>query len=97
MFKAVCIKHNVLGLKVKIKKTPIMDDFDPSLTKTDLSGKELFMDGEIPMRNGRICEHDSPDDDDSYMDNKGKPCFVAELGTLDGRTIQLLLSARTAM
>ena len=58
--------------QVKIKKTPIMDDFDPSLTKTELSGKDLIMDGELPMRNGRICEHDSPDDDDSYIGNKGR-------------------------
>ena len=49
-----------------------MDEFDPSLTKTELSGKDLIMDGELPMRNGRICEHDSPDDDDSYIGNKGK-------------------------
>ena len=61
--------------QVKIKKTPIMDDFDPSLTKTELSGKDLIMDGELPMRNGRICEHDSPDDDDSYIGNKGKKCW----------------------
>ena len=57
---------------MKIKKTPIVDEFDPSLTKTELSGKDLIMDGELPMRNGRICEHDSPDDDDSYIGNKGK-------------------------
>ncbi len=58
--------------QVKITKTPIMDDFDPTMTKpSDLSGKDLIMDGELPMRNGRVVEHDSPDDDDSYIGNKG--------------------------
>ena len=49
-----------------------MDEFDPSLTKTELSGKNIILDGALPMRNGRICEHESPDDDDSFADHKGK-------------------------
>ncbi len=73
----------ILVCQVKIKKTPIVDEFDPSLTKTELSGKDLIMDGELPMRNGRICEHDSPDDDDSYMGNKGQLCFLNAVSASD--------------
>lgn len=72
----IFIKSHVLYcIKVKIKRKSIINDFDPSRTKTDLSCKDIGIDGEIPMRNGRICEHDSPDgDDDStcQLDRKGK-------------------------
>ena len=50
-----------------------MDEFgDPVLTKTDLNSKE-YMDGSIPMRNGRIVDNgpETPDSDD-YSDSKGK-------------------------
>lgn len=65
--------HIMYCVKVRMKRKSLLDDFDPSLTKTDLSSKEILVDGDVPMRNGRICEHDSPDgDDDSYQDRKGK-------------------------
>lgn len=69
----VFIKTNIIYcIRVKIKRKPFLtDEFEPSLTKTEISSKEILADGELPMRNGRICEHDSPDEDDNSHDHKG--------------------------
>ena len=78
----VFIKTNVIYcIRVKIKRKPFLtDEFEPSLTKTELSSKEILADGELPMRNGRICEHDSPDDDDNTShDHKGMPLSSSPL------------------
>ena len=49
-------------------------DYDPSFTRTDLSGKDILMDSRIPISNGHVCEHDEDDDDDDDCnhDRKGQ-------------------------
>lgn len=46
-------------------------EFDPSMTQIDLTSKG-YMDGALPMRNGRICEQDSsPDAEESPTHQNG--------------------------
>ena len=40
--------------------------------QTEISSKEMFIDGQVPMRNGRICDHDHTDADlDSPGEHRG--------------------------
>ena len=66
------IKSHVLYcIKVKIcKRHAPMDEFDPTITRTDLTSKE-YLDGGLPMRNGKVREADLSPDGEDDVTHKG--------------------------
>ena len=58
------------------RRSTLNMDYDPSFTRTDLSSKDILMDGGMPMSNGHVCEHDEDDDDDESHDRKGKTVIL---------------------
>lgn len=65
--------HVMYCVKVKMGTDGIMINLDQGITRTDLSNKEVVADGQLPMRNGRVCEHDGSDgEDEGVADRKGR-------------------------
>ena len=66
--------HILYCVKVKMaKKGNMIDGLDHSITKTDISSKDMVADGRLPMRNGRVCEHDASEgEEEGPQEAKGR-------------------------